>query len=161
MFGWLRRFGEDERGNVMFITAFAAMPLLLISFGALDVVDGMSVRQNLQRASDEAVLAATAKYRSKSREQRKEARRFFLANLNGRKRYRSVKSKLTSTRVRGKYVMEYTLQAKVEKLFAGFSEEQLHTINIKSSAEIDTRAKTPPRLIDPDKYKVFQKQDSQ
>lgn len=152
MFEWLKRFGKDERGNVMFITAFAAFPLLIVSFGALDFVDTTSVRQNLQRSADEAVLAAIAKRRSGTGVQRREARRFFIANLADRNRYKSVKSQLSSRVIRGRYVMEYSIQAKADRLFAGFSKEETVTLNVKSYAEVNLRKDTPARLVDGKRY---------
>jgi len=156
MLGWLKRFGKDERGNVMFITAAAVFPLMLLSFGALDVADGVSVRSEMQRATDAAVLAAANKHRSGSRKQWRYARNYFKANLKDKKRYNSLRTRLTRRVKRGKYVLEYKVEAKVQKLFAGFSEEELHTVKVTSSAEIDIIGKSGARLIDPDKYKRFE-----
>ena len=54
------RFFDDRRGAVAILTAFALIPLLLATGGAIDFGRIMVMRSELQQAVDSAALAAMA-----------------------------------------------------------------------------------------------------
>jgi Flp pilus assembly protein TadG len=53
----LRRFTEDRRGNVAMMFAFALVPLVVLSGGAIDFTQAARVKDELQAATDTAALA--------------------------------------------------------------------------------------------------------
>lgn len=56
----VRRFGRDDRGQIMIISALGAPALLMITAGAIDLMNVHSARGRLQDIADAAALAGAA-----------------------------------------------------------------------------------------------------
>lgn len=57
MFGFLKRFLADKRGNVAMIFALSLLPVTVMSGGAVDLSQAMNARTRLSQALDAAALA--------------------------------------------------------------------------------------------------------
>ena len=145
----IRRFSRCERGNIAFLTAGAAVPLMIVSLGGLEIADQVSIKKNMQDSADASVLAVFAGGEKSWRKQQKTAKNLFFANLRGRDRLGRVKTRLKRTRVNRKRVFEYTAQVETKSMFGKASLFGNQTITVKAKAvEISINSRKA-RLIGP------------
>ena len=78
---WLKAFAKDARGNTAIMFALAALPMMIMAGGVIDLTSSYSMKAKLQKAVDAAALATAAAYGLNEDESRQAGVKTFQSNF--------------------------------------------------------------------------------
>ncbi len=143
----LKKFAECERGNVAIIAAAAALPLLALVGGVIDLSNFTNTRSNIQNAADNAVLAAFHNPRESWSQREKRVNQIFKANITNKQDLKPTRV-LLDYHLEGKAtVMTYTVQSGLNSLFGELSPFVAQEFEIRSTAKFDPKTRRRPHLV--------------
>ena len=137
------------------MAAGAAMPLLTLGIGAIEIAEYNRVQKSMQTAADAAVLSIFSKaYMAVKKNQHfdlsksiKTANNLFDANFTQRHRVNALKRKLSGRQRKSKLQMTYSASANIKNMFGDINPLAGNKIIIHASAEFDPFSGKPPRLV--------------
>lgn len=144
-----RKFLSCEQGNIAIMSALAAVPIMISIAGVIDFSRYSSVRSEMQRNADHAVLASLRYKGKKWSERQSAARHVFFVNMSNMKPVKKLTGRLYGRRTEKSFTALFQATAKVPTLFGGFSKVFNGEIIINSAASISDKNNYTPVLIDP------------
>ena len=106
-----RHFLRNEDGNIALMAAGAAMPMLALIMGGIELAEFNRIERSMQHAADTAVMAAFDGRELDWSQRIKRADKFFDVNFPYDHRIKKVKRKLSGSQRRRKITLEYSASA--------------------------------------------------
>ena len=145
----LREFLGCARGNIAFMTAGAAFPLLTLAAGGLEFAEYQRHAAWLPAPADTAVLSAFDENRRGWSKRVKRANQFFDINFKHANRVTKVKKRLRGRRDRNRLILSYQAKGKLNSLFGELNPFTNDVVTVRPRAVLHFGIGTGPRLIAP------------
>ena len=142
-----RNFLRNEDGNIAIMAAGAAMPMLALIMGGIEMAEFSRIERSMQHAADTAVMAAFDGRDSNWSQRIKRADRFFDMNFPYDHRIKKVERKLSGSQRRRKITLEYSASAQNVNLTGKFNPFAKSRVSVKARAVYVQGSNRAPRLV--------------